>query len=474
MVMVDKKKESINSKALKAGLWYTICNVLIRGMNFLTTPIFTRLLTKTDYGMYSNYTTWLGLLTTLTTLDLYVSIARAKFDYKDDIEGYISSIQCLGTLFTGGCYVIICLFPLFFQSVFGLDMIYIHILFLYLLVSPAFQILQEKHRQFMKYKLVSALTIVSTLATVICSLLLVITMENKLLGRVIGNTVVLFCICVIIYAYNQLKGKRVSLTDWKYALAIAVPYIPHILAGNIMGTTDKIIITHFWGAEYNALYSIVFTCSLIVTMVGSSINQAWSPWLFAKLSTKSFDDIRKTTKMYLYLTLPVMSMIFLIGPELVWVFGGEEYMECVSLVPCVMMGCYMIILYTFFVNVEMYYKKTLGISTRTVISGLFNLITNLIFIPTFGYTAAAYTTLASYILLFVLHYSAGIKLGAKNFYDLQQLLYCLLFMSMVMACSLYLYRTIFMRYCICAGLIIIIVTFIVGHRKVIIDKIREL
>lgn len=469
---MSNKNENVNVRALKAGLWYTICNVLIRGINFLTTPIFTRILSKSDYGMYSNYATWLGLLTTLTTLDLYVSVARAKFDYKEDIDGYISSIQALGTLFTAVCYLIVCLFSSFFKKLFGLDMIYIHIMFLYLLVSPAFQILQEKHRQFMKYKLVTMLTITSMILTIIFSLILVLTMENKLLGRVIGNTVVLFCICLVIYAYNIIRGKRVDLKDWKYALLIAVPYIPHILAGNIMGSTDKIIITHYWGAEYNALYSIVFTVSLVVTMVGSSVNQAWSPWLFEKLSAKSYKEIRKVTKYYIYVTMPVMGCVFLIGSELIRVFGGESYMECASIVPCIMMGCYMMILYTFFVNVEMYHKKTFGISIRTIIAGSFNLITNIIFIPMFGYTAAAYTTLASYILLFILHYIGGISLGARNFYDLKQFILCAVIMLCFMFVSLSLYNHTILRYIMLLVIVISMLVIIIMNRAWITEKIK--
>ena len=55
-------QESINKRALKAGIWYTICNFAIRGINFITTPFFTRLISKSDYGLYSNYASWLSLL----------------------------------------------------------------------------------------------------------------------------------------------------------------------------------------------------------------------------------------------------------------------------------------------------------------------------------------------------------------------------------------------------------------------------
>ena len=48
-------------KALKSGAWYTVANFLTRSVGLITTPIFTRLLTKSDFGAYSNYTSWLSI-----------------------------------------------------------------------------------------------------------------------------------------------------------------------------------------------------------------------------------------------------------------------------------------------------------------------------------------------------------------------------------------------------------------------------
>ena len=41
-----------NKKALKAGFWYTFSNFLIKGIAFLTMPIFTRIMSKYDIGVF--------------------------------------------------------------------------------------------------------------------------------------------------------------------------------------------------------------------------------------------------------------------------------------------------------------------------------------------------------------------------------------------------------------------------------------
>ena len=55
---VIKDKENYSSKAIKAGVWYTISAVLLRSISIITTPIFTRLLSTEDYGVVTSFTSW--------------------------------------------------------------------------------------------------------------------------------------------------------------------------------------------------------------------------------------------------------------------------------------------------------------------------------------------------------------------------------------------------------------------------------
>ena len=118
--MTNNQEENINKKAIKAGIWFTICNFATRGISFITAPLFARMLTKEDYGNFANYSSWASLLTILATLDLYSSINNAKIDYKKDLNSYISSILVCGSVFTTICYIIVILFQNYFTQLFVL------------------------------------------------------------------------------------------------------------------------------------------------------------------------------------------------------------------------------------------------------------------------------------------------------------------------------------------------------------------
>lgn len=466
-------QENINKKALKAGIWYTISNFIVRGMSFITTPIFTRILSKEDYGAFSNYSSWLTILIIITTFELSTSVNRARFDYEDDMDGYLSSIAVCGTCFTAIFYVTVIIFSDFFLNFFGMNMVCVHIMFIYLLVEPAFNLLSAKYRLEMKYKAVTSMTLLSTLSSVLFSLLLVTVMDNQFLGRVIGYTAPLIVLNVVLYIFIINRGRKVCLQYWRYSLGISLPLVPHALSGHILGSTDRIMITQICGAADNAIYSVVNSCAQIITILLYAVNQAWAPWFYEKLNAVEYEDIRRISQKYISL-FAFCSFLFMLGaPELVLIMGGREYLEAAYLMPPIMMGCVLQFLYTLYVNVEIFHKKTFGISVRTMAAAFVNLATNAVLLPVFGYQAAAYTTLLGYFILFVLHYMAAKKLDTDEFYNNRAIWKVVVAMILLSGVALISYNFTVLRYALAACSILVMGINVYRFRKEILNFIKK-
>ena len=75
-------------------------------------------------------------------------------------------------------------------------------------------------------------------------------------------------------------------------------------------------------------------------------------------------------------------------------------------IPPVALGTLAQYFYTNYVNLEIYNKKTPIIAVSSFIAAAVNYGLNYMLIPRYGYLAAAYTTLISYILLMLLHFLA--------------------------------------------------------------------
>lgn len=90
---------SNNKKALKSGVWYTAANFLMKSLAFITTPIFTRMLSKEQYGAFQNFASWQGIFAVFVTLNLGTTLISARYDFKKDLDRYITSMLALGGMF---------------------------------------------------------------------------------------------------------------------------------------------------------------------------------------------------------------------------------------------------------------------------------------------------------------------------------------------------------------------------------------
>mgnify|MGYP001033400402 CR=1 FL=1 len=81
---------------------------------------------------------------------------------------------------------------------------------------------------------------------------------------------------------------------------------------------------------------------------------------------------------------------------------GEQYFEGYKIVPFVTLGVLFLGLQARFQASFIFYKKTGYITFSIVAAGLLNLLLNILFIPSYGYFAAAVTTLISYAFLLFL------------------------------------------------------------------------
>lgn len=453
-----------NNKVIKAGIWYTISNFFIKGIAFITMPIFTHLMTQSDIGAFSNITSWFGILAIITTFELYSSIVIARFDHKDNIDDYISSILSLGTIITGIFYLIVIIFSTYFQKLFNMDMNTIHILFIYLLVYPSIQTYQTKNRITYNYKMSTLVSIGSSLISVLISLACVLLCSNALEGRILGFYVPSIIFALIVYIYLIRKSSKIKLKYWKYALSISIPIVFHLLAGNILSSSDRIMITKMVSKEANALYTVAYSCSMAVSILWTSMNTAWSPWAYEMMNAKKYDSLKKASKPYFLFFFVIVIILMFFAPEILYILGGKDYMEAVFIIPPVMVGLIFQFVYSLYVNIEYYNKKLKNIALGTIIAATINIGLNFLFIPIFGYIAAAYTTLIGYIILYLIHYLFVYKLGSTSWYDTKFFIKYLIASILLMIIMNVLYNYIYIRYGLIIVACILIIAYIIKNK----------
>lgn len=461
--------ETSNSVIVKSTIWYLFCSFLTQVIGFLTSPIFVRLLTKEEYGLYNNFFSWATVLTVLVGMGMQATINRARFDFPGQVYSYVFTMILSCSLINLFLYFLVATFAReFWSDVLNINYDLIGYLFLisfYSIIFNFFQVLQQIRY---RYKLNVIVTSVVSILSIFLSLFGIILMKDNLKGRIVGQMLPFLICSIIIFIYYLKKSEGIQLKYIQYGFSIALPFIPHLLANQILGSIDKLMITHYYGAEKNAMYSVAFNCATIISFLWSAMNNSYSPWLGECLQNKKYKKIKEFHYKYILIFFGLAVGLLLVAPELVFIVGGKDYLQSISMIPPLILSVGFQFLYSMYVNIEQYEKKTKGMAVATCVAALIDIVLNYLLIPRYGYWVAAYTTMISYIVLFLIHFMLVHRMRLYIVYNTIYVfgIICLmLFIGLLMP---KLYEINWLRYCILVIYIGCLIVLLIYNRKEII------
>lgn len=410
----------LHNKVANASCWYTVTEFFLKGISFLTIPIFTRLLSPGDYGIVSLYTTWVGILTIIFGLGLGSSITKAKFVFKDDFENYVSNIIRLSL--TAYC-IFFGLFYLFrtpFKRIMNVN----GTLYFLMLIQAYFSFLRvvliTKLRVEYKYKLLSLILIATSIWGEGLSLYFILNLfrGQAYMGRIMGLSVpvILTGSLILLYFLKHSIGKPIRFDYWKYALVFSLPIIGSSLSNVINNQFDRLVINQYLGESATGIYSFACNVGLGMQVVVSAIDQAWGPWVYEKMDKNQFSSIELYSKLYRNIIVGLFTVFLFITPEIVRIMADRNYKDAVNVIPFILAGYFFFFLYTLELKTVFFLGKTSYITFGTTAACIANIILNFIFIPRYGYVAAAATTTFSYLLQFLSYFYITNQMIGRKIY----------------------------------------------------------
>ena len=471
------KKYSNLSSAVRVSVWFTICNILQKGISMITVPIFTRILTEEQFGVYSVYQSWYQIIFVFATLNLSNGVFNnGMIKYEDEKEQFISSMQGLTTSITLVLMTIYLCYTNFWNQIFELSTILVIAMFIDFLVTPALLFWSARQRFEFKYKKLVAVTLIMAAGSPILGIVTVLCTQYKAEARILSFAVVQILFGLIFYVYNYYKGKCFfNKKFWKFALAFNIPLIPHYLSQSVLQQSDRIMINSMVGTDKAAIYSVAYSISTMMILVTAAINNSFIPYTYRKMKEKKYNDIGKNANILIVIVGICMFLVIAFGPEVVSIFAPPSYYEAIWIIPPVSISVYFMFLYPLFGNIEFYFEENKYVAMASVTGAIVNVVLNYIFIPVFGYIAAGYTTLFCYILFSAGHYIFMKKVIKKHIegtkiYDMRFV--CLFSVGMLigMIIMLSFYEFTIIRYIV----ILVLFLFIIIKRKYLLGAIKNM
>ena len=403
--LFDKYKNI--SLPAKASIWFMFSSVVTRGISFITTPFFTRLLTTEEYGVASLYNTWQTIITIFATFELATGVFnKAMIKYENDRDGYTSSSLFLSSILTASVFLIYIIGKSFWNSKIELSTSLMVMMFTDIFFTSAWSFFSIRDRFDFKYRTIVIVTIASNALATILSLILVANVDsNKVEAKVFGSLIIRVSIYLIFYIKIFCKGKKlVEFSYWKYSLGYNLPLVPHYLSQQVLNQSDRIMISKMCGDSDAGLYSLAYQLAITMQIVTNAIHASFVPWMYQRIKANDLKSIGKRSMQFIISIGTICVLFSLFAPELILILGGTKYHTAVYVVPPVSMSILFLTIYSFISGIEFYFERTKFVMVASCVVAASNILLNYIFIKIFGFVAAGYTTLFCYICYSIVHY----------------------------------------------------------------------
>lgn len=410
------EKKNVNSQVA----FNFISTSLLMGVNFFTTPVFTRLLDPAQYGKYNVFSSWATILLPVVCLETYSCIGLGKHDYENEYSKFIRNI------FIFGCSssLLFLVIGVFFSKKLSALLGFSKNIFIVMLAFSIAQYIVEFIKSVFTYeKKAGSNLIISAVLVILSSILSVILIKyvrfgELFEGRAYGASIPYFIVALIgiIVVITKTKGS-IDFSIWKYSFLYGYPIVFHQLSHSALGQANKLLLEYLGYAGVTVgVYSFFQVFSSVVSTVLFAFNNSWVPFYYDDLNNKNFNNLSIRVRNYIELFTVISIGFVLLSREVCVFFAPKEYMSGINLIPLFVCITYLTFMYQFPVNFEYYNKKTKLITAGTIIAGICNIFLNYILVPIYGMYGAAMSSLISYLLLFIVHFLMAKRIREMRFH----------------------------------------------------------
>lgn len=418
---MSNKNETI--KTAKTAILNTIANCISLVVGMVMIPIITRILSAEQMGIANTFISTRNTVVIIMTCAVYAYVHKAMIEYKSNEKSYIFSIIIFCFIAVAISFIICSLFKVQLMKLLSLDNFLYYWLFISCLGFALYSIADYYCIFRNKYYIVALIVLcvgpVSQIASVGLSYIFT---KNQYMGRVVGLDLVyiLVAVCLIIWMFIGEKPKFRGMYI-KHTLLFTIPIIPHLLSQMVLTQCDLVMISYFCGDKEAGIYSMGHTVGFLALTVMSQIMASWSPWVYRRLEEKKYGTIFSNSKLIVLVGAYISMGLLTISTELIKIFLPNTYLPCIYIVPTLVVAMFFQFIYIFIYDFQFYNRRAKYIVISSIIAAVFNLITNYIFIPRYGYLVASFTTLGSYFLLLMFNYIFAVGEEIHKIYDIKRL-----------------------------------------------------
>ena len=286
------------------------------------------------------------------------------------------------------------------------------------------------------------------------------------MGRIVGSVLPSFLISlVLLFGFFRKERPKFSKAYWKFGLKYSLPIVPHGISQMLLNQCDRIMIRSMVNPAAAGIYSLAGNIKLVLVIITDSVTTAWTTWFYSRMDKGENRAIQKRATQLLLLFFILTAGLMALSPELILLLGGAKYDLGKYVAIPLVLDAFALFLYNLVVPAQYYAKKTTYIMYGTMAAAAVNIVLNYIFIRLYGFVAAAYTTLASYLLFAAVHYIISGNLLKFFVVPPSRMLGICAAVAVMAAWNLLFVGSLLLRWGVCAVVVILVALYLLRQMR---------
>lgn len=364
------------------SLIFSVGNLGSKLINFLLVPLYTYVLTTSQYGTVDVLTTTVAVFLPIVSLSIFDAVFRFLMD-KNENEKSVFTNGLLVTLYSAALMIIVYPLLLFLKVPFAFS--FLIILFLNVLLA----IFQNFTRAVGFVKIFALTGIVNAFTLGLFNILFLVVFKFGIAGYLFS--IIFSLACSIIFISLTTKIWRfidlqfLSFKEIKRFLKYSIPLIPNSLSWWMTNDASRFFILFFVGVSGNGLFAVSNKIPTVLSVFFGIFAQAWQ---ISAVSEFDQDDApefySKVFNLLISFSFISVGFFVLFIKPFMSIYVSSDFFKAWQYVPVLLLAATFSNFSSFLGTVYLAAKRTSGIFFTTVFGMIINVISCWFLIPVIG------------------------------------------------------------------------------------------
>ena len=396
---------ALTEKNIRNIFIYAAPKFISYGLNLITLPILTRLLTPHEFGVIVLAWLFPAIAVSVFSCGVTASAQRYYFEYRHHNDKFVSFVFSLQVFL----YVSLLASSLgvYFlkDTISGLIMekrdfgfaVFVTFVAGYFGQIASFYLILYQNME--KAVVHSTFTVLQAFITTAAGLILVWHFKMSYMGIIYGSLLgtCTVCLAMMLHFNRNLRFVFNGIILWdniKYGLQV----VPKSFTGFINRFFDKYMLNNMLSLSAVGVYNIGQTVGNAMFFLMGTVWSSFQPVYYREVFDKGHEgsvSVGRLFTVFSYITLFPVLLLILFAQELVYIIAPPSYYEAIDII-IIVSGGVATQVFGMYVGVQYAYsKKAYWIFPVTVVGTVVNVAANILLIPVFGLIGAGVATMLS-------------------------------------------------------------------------------